>query len=596
MLNWFKKRWNFTQGENDNGRDTGALTDSLTIENLFITASEHATHGDIDSAEKYCKEILKIERWHPETHQLLAEIESAQGNYQAAIHHLEAAVHHHREPAEIYFRLGSYYQKIGQFDEALDCYRISTHYGPDRGQAFLEMGNLYKQNGEIDQAIQCYKKTIELDPSSAAAYALLGSLYHTHRQLDEALFNYREAVRLKPDFADVWNNIGNVLLATEQYRQALEPLKTAATLQPNSSKTRLNLGCAYRHLGEFESAHDEFEFVLRKEPNHFDATWFRSHLWLASEEWEKGWSAYEARFHAEGVLTFRALPYAPWKGEEPLDGKTLLVFGEQGLGDEIMFASCLPDILAQAGHCIVDCNRRLLPLFRRSFPAATVVGSDHEFTPSWLRDAPPIDYQIPIGSLPLHFRNKSSDFPSHKGYLRADPQLVRNWQQKLAELGDGLKVGISWKGGTSQTGIKNRSIPLSALIPILGKTRAKFICLQYGDCQSEIEQIEREFGIKIHYWREAIDDYDQTASLVYTLDLVITVCTAIVHLTGALGKPAWVLTPAVSEWRYLRTGETLPWYPSVKLFRQRKAGDWTSVINEVADSLDKFRVMLESCG
>ena len=250
-----------------------------------------------------------------------------------------------------------------------------------------------------------------------------------------------------------------------------------------------------------------------------------------------------------------------------------------------MFASCLQQIVDAARRCIVECSPQLEALFRRSFPGAQVYAAAPERSIPEAIKAEPIDCETPIGSLPLYLRRSAHDFPRHHGYLRADPGRVAIWRQRLSGLGSGLKVGVSWQGGTHLTRSPLRSIPLSRWSPIFAAEDTCFVSLQYGDTTAVLEELASRHGRRVAHWQEAIDDYDETAALVSALDLVISVQTAVVHLTGALGRPAWVMVPYCPEWRYGFAGESMRWYPSVRLFRQSSFGEWEPVIDAVAREL-----------
>jgi hypothetical protein len=247
-----------------------------------------------------------------------------------------------------------------------------------------------------------------------------------------------------------------------------------------------------------------------------------------------------------------------------------------------MFASCMPDLLRLGGSVILECDHRLAGLFQRSFPEARVIGSRHELIPTWLREVGQVDYHIPAGSLPGFFRKRVADFPDHQGYLRADPVKVARWRKQLDALGPGLKVGLSWRGGTRSTRRRLRSLSLTDLLPVLRVAGCRFVSLQYGDIQADLDALRQEEGIEIAYWKEAIADYDETAALCAALDFTVSVCTAVIHLNGALGRPAWVMVPAVAEWRYGEQGERMPWYPSIRLLRQPAGGDWSGVLQAIA--------------
>ncbi len=196
-----------------------------------------------------------------------------------------------------------------------------------------------------------------------------------------------------------------------------------------------------------------------------------------------------------------------------------------------------------------------------------------------------IDFHVTAGSVPRQFRRSADAFPRHNGYLRPDPGRVQYWRQRLAELGPGPKVGISWRGGMPSTSRGLRSIDLPVWAPLLRSPSIHFVSLQYGDTASELDRLLCDDGIPVHSWREPIDDLDETAALVCALDLVVSVCTAVIHLSGALGRPVWILVPSSAEWRYGAAGEAMPWYPSARLFRQRTAGQWEPVLHDVERAL-----------
>src|SRR5262249_46133410 len=192
------------------------------------------------------------------------------------------------------------------------------------------------------------------------------------------------------------------------------------------------------------------------------------------------------------------------------------------------------------------------------------------------------DYEVQAGSLPGVFRRSESAFPRHSGYLRADATRIAAWRQRLEELGGGVKVGLSWRGGSAKTRTRLRTIPIAQLAPLLGVEGCTFVSLQYGPCEAEIRDAVETLGVAIHHFPEVIPDYDETAALVSALDIVVTVCTSIVHLSGALDRQVWVLVPSVPEWRYCFRDETLPWYPSARLFRQAPGESWERTIAQIA--------------
>jgi tetratricopeptide (TPR) repeat protein len=369
-----------------------------------------------------------------------------------------------------------------------------------------------------------------------------------------------------------------------QPAQALEYFEAARQLCADDAELYDFRGSMFEELGRLPEAFADFDRALALRPDFPLAAFHRTQARILAGDFERGWDGYDLRLLGAGPIP-GADGRRRWDGA-PLAGRTIFVAREQGLGDEILFASILPDLIERAQHCIVECEPRLLALFRRSFPSATVFASPAGggLPPGAAPVAP--DYVIEFGSLPGFFRRKAGDFPPHRGYLHADPSLVEKWRERLAQLGPGLKVGLAWTGGVRKTRRALRSLALEQLLPILRVPGCRFVSLEYtAGASAAIQAFRASHGIEIAHWQEAIDDYDQTAGLACALDLVISVCTSVVDLCGALGRPAWVLAPISPEMRYGVAGESIPWYPSVRVFRQREYGQWEPVLASVAAAL-----------
>jgi tetratricopeptide (TPR) repeat protein len=369
-----------------------------------------------------------------------------------------------------------------------------------------------------------------------------------------------------------------------QPERALDCYEAARRLRDDDAELYDSRASTYQELGRLPEAFADYERALALRPDFPLALFHRSMARLLAGDFRRGWDDYELRrLNAEHATSEAGLPR--WDGS-PLAGRTLLITREQGLGDEIMYASMLPQLIAQAGRCIVECDPRLLDLLRRSFPAATFFGTvpGSRLPASIARSS--IDFAIEAGSLAGFLRREAADFPRHSGYLRADAAATARWRERLAGLGPGRRIGISWTGGVRKTRRALRSLTLEQLLPLLRIPGLRFVSLQYtADARQAVDDLRLRHGIDIAHWQEAIEDYDQTAALVSALDLTISVCTSIVHLGGALGRPVWVLAPLSPEWRYGTAGETMIWYPSVRMFRQSAYGDWAPVIERVAGEL-----------
>ncbi len=390
------------------------------------------------------------------------------------------------------------------------------------------------------------------------------------------------ASKLAPDEGIIWNNLGLCYLEAAQLDKAEACFIKALSRDPGDVTALSNLAKLYNDIAQPQKAINCAEKALRLEPRLPEANYNRGQSYLFLKRWKEGWEGYEHNLGRHQGRRERVYGQIPrWTG---VDGMTLIAYGEQGIGDEINFASCIPDLMKK-NTVIIECEERLAGLFRRSFGCDTYGTRYIKGGISWPTKYQ-IDASVAFGSLPGFYRNTDADFPGTP-YLIADPQRRLQWKVLLATLGDKPKVGITWTGGLKKTGTVKRSVALNDLLPIL-KQDATFISLQYKDAAEEIAALEAEHGIKVHQWPHATltRDYDDTAALVAELDLVITVQQSAVHLAGGLGVPTWVMLPKFSLWRYGLAGDTMPWYGSVRIYRQTQG--WVDEIAEVARDLRKY--------
>ncbi len=460
------------------------------------------------------------------------------GDYAAAETQLRSALAVRHDLAEAHFYLGLVLRKRGELEEAADSLLLATVFRPDFAEAWHYAGVVALNRGELDDAQRCIKKALLLNPVYAEAHHNLGAVCEQREQLVEAATHYKKSVGLKPDYALAYCNLAKVTLRGEfDGEAALRYIRRALDLEPSMAAVHNNLAMILQFQGRCEEALESAERALALDPAAVNTLLIRAHARLMLGQFAPGWRDYEARKQLLPTFKVRRFPYPEWEGAAPA-GHTMLVCCEQGLGDEIMFASCLPDLLRLDAQCVVECSLKLGALFRRSFPQAQIVVADQSDPDmSYLQALPHFDWRIAAGSLPIHFRNDWGDFPAHDGYLAADQCRIEYWRRKLDGLGRGLKIGIAWRGGRQNTNQARRSLTLAELAPLLGQAGAHFVSLQHTECRGEIEQMRASSGATLHHWQEAIDDYDETAALVSALDLVISVQTAVIHLGGALGRP-----------------------------------------------------------
>ncbi|HEX2827153.1 MAG TPA: tetratricopeptide repeat-containing glycosyltransferase family protein [Burkholderiales bacterium] len=466
----------------------------------------------------------------------------------------------------------------GDREAALATLKRAASLDPKSASVRAFMGVVLLQLRSLDAALDHLRIAHDTDPQNGDILKLLVETLLQSGRYQKALTICEAALRRDRAFYEAWTCLGLVYRRTHRSAEALECYERAVALNARDVDSMANRAIALSDLGRLDEALEALEAVLAVSPDHVLARFHRGLARLSQGDYAQGWPDYELRLASSDKPEIKAL--APrWEGA-PLEGRSILVRGEQGLGDQIMFASCLPELITNAASCTIECERKLVALFGRSFPEARVHAIGE--TPADARH----DFEVPLGSLPLHCRRTAQDFPRHPGYLKPDPARVREWRGKLHALGPGLKIGISWRGGTALTRVALRSIPLEGWERLFALAGVRFVSLQYTDAAAaEVAALERSGGPSIVHWPEAIDDYDETAALVAALDLTISVCTSVVHLAGAVGRPVWVLAPQAAEWRYGTRGEALPWYPSARVFRQEHPDDWDSVLRRVASEL-----------
>jgi tetratricopeptide (TPR) repeat protein len=347
----------------------------------------------------------------------------------------------------------------------------------------------------------------------------------------------------------------------------------------------VNLGLALQEYGDTEQAAACLERALELAPDDVDAHVNYAVCCLQQGRFVPGWAEYEWRWRRPHKLK-RPFKLPVWDGSA-LAGRSILVYAEQGIGDEIMFSSCIPDLCALADRVVLECEPRLAPLFSRSFPDVVVHGGYQNEPAAWLAASGGADVQLACGSLPQILRPDEAGFPGHAAYLVPDDLLVQKWRGRYAGLGDGLKVGLTWKGGGNELNRLRRSIDLVDWAPLLSFEGVEFINIQYGDCHEEIQDIQKSSGITVHDWPDAdpLRNLDDFAAQLSALDLVIAIDNSTAHLAGALGVPAWVLLSRVADWRWMLEREDSPWYPGVSLIRQTRDDDWDCVIKTASIKL-----------
>jgi Flp pilus assembly protein TadD len=472
---------------------------------------------------------------------------------------------------------------------------------PENPDALHLIGLTAHMNGRHAIALPFLEKAARLNPASAQYLYNLGVVQGMIRRPDLALLSYRAAVALDPLYPNAMGNLGNAAFEADLYEEAMAAYDQVLARNPQDANVFLARAICLFNMRRLDESRAAFAAAVQRDPGHVRAVWEQAHQLLLEGDYARGWEAYEARFANEVRSNVWRYPYPfpLWQGE-PLAGKTLLVHGEQGLGDEIMFASIYGELIAQARQVIICCQPHLAPLFRASFPQARVeaqLRADADawtrLPAGWLADAPPIDYQIPFASLGRLRRRALADFPAHAGYLRTDPAKVSAWAMQLPVRRTGeLRVGLCWAANpaleesVAARRSRKKSLTLAQLEPLFEVPGVRFISLQTREAAAQIAASPPRVRERLIDASAGLNDFTDTAALIANLDLVLSVDTSVAHLAGALNRPVWIALPWQADWRWHHLGESTEWYPSARLFRQQALNEWDGTIARLRAALE----------
>jgi tetratricopeptide (TPR) repeat protein len=477
------------------------------------------------------------------------------------------------------------YRELGDSQTGIDALVAFLTRHPDHIGAVAALGKALVAHGEVVQAKQYVERALDARPDDVSLLLAMADIrFHQHRYTDAGNLLER-AFALEPSI-HMKGRLAANLIARCKYEEGLALIDEMLEEKPEVARDVLALQTmALNYLGRHDEILPKLNEQISQQPYDPQSRFSRASINLLAEKYAEGWDDYAFR-NLEATRHLRMLPFPLWDGGS-LEGKTILIAAEQGLGDQIMFASCLPDLMAKAPHrVIVEVVDRVAPTLVRSFPQFEWVATKQDKLLEWVRDLGHVDCFILMGDLPRFFRRRREDFPAHTGYLRADAQRVAHWRAALEARGDArpVRIGVSWRGGTESTRTSIRSLGVTDLAPLVSAVEAQWVCLQYGDVAADLAAASQA-GLAMAYWPESIKDLDEFAALIQALDLVITVCNTTVHYAGGLGKQVWVMAPKVPEWRYGLRNQSMPWYPASRVWRQAEAGDWHSVLNAVAEQL-----------
>lgn len=568
--------------------------------------------AELDRARTGLQRVLALDPQHPQAREALQQLEREMCEGKPPTQAAAA-------PATEALRAVRSLLDAGDPQAAIDaCERLSAER-PDDGDVVVELHRLYRQAGDPRSGIDALQAFHARHPHDAEVAAALGCALVWAREPAAAEPLLATALERRPDDPALLAAMAEVHTDRGRHEEAAALLRRAAAVDPTVERKGMLANAlikvyAYEeagrlydeivterpalagmlegirvyslmYLGQQDEALTTLDQSIRDNPNEPTRRFPRASILLQNERYAEGWDDYALR-HLASAEHQRLLAMPEWRGE-PLTGKSLLVLAEQGLGDQVMFASCLPDLLRLGpARVVVEAIDRVAPTLARSFPGCEVVATRQDTGFDWIAGLGPIDLHVHMGDLPRYFRRSRDAFPDHRGYLAADLDRVAHWRAALDAAGrpGRPRIGLTWRGGIDQTRKGLRTVDVTQLVPLVASADADWVCLQYGDVETDLERAAAA-GAPLHYWPESIRDLDEFAALVSALDLVITVCNTTVHYAGALARPVWVMAPKVPEWRYGLRFESMPWYPSSRMFRQADHRDWDSVFAAVEQAL-----------
>jgi tetratricopeptide (TPR) repeat protein len=582
------------------------------LDALFLLGMVARQAGRNDVACEYFGQVLRCKPDYAEAHNNLGNALAALGRLDEAAASYRRAIALKPDLADAHNGLGAALTRQGKADEAVASCRQALRLRPNYALAQVNLGNALKDLGRLDDAVACYHEALRLQPDMLDAYNHLGLAHAARKEWDEALACYRRALQLQPRYFEGHVNLGNALAAAGDRDAAIASYRQALQIKPDHADTHYNLGIALADQGDFDAAVASYrralqinpgmaqawdnlghvllaqgkpaealacyEEALRRQPDFAKAHMSRALAWLRQGELERGWAEYEWRWQCEEFVlpTFRC---PRWDGS-PLAGRTILLSAEQGLGDTMHFIRYAPLVKQRGGTVIAACQKPLVPLLGscRGIDRLVAFGAD----------LPDFDVWAPLMSLPALLGTSLATIPAEVPYLFARSDLVEHWRRELGPIG-GFKVGICWQGSPGNRGDRDRSIPLAEFAALARLPGVRLVSLQKGHGTEQLPGVADQFSVIDLGSRldEASGAFMDTAAVLMSLDLVVTVDTATAHLAGALGVPVWLGLSFVADWRWLLHREDSPWYPTMRLFRQTRRGDWAGVLARMAEELTK---------
>ena len=582
-----------------------------------ILGASTAQKGMLDEAIEAYKKSISLKPDFADPYYNMANALKDQGKLNEAITVYTKALSLKPNNFKAYSNIGLVLQNQGKLDEAIVAYNKSISLNPGYAEAYSNLGITFQCQGKLDEAVEAYKKSISLKPDYAETYNNLGAALHDQRKLDEAIKIYNKALLLKPDYAEAYSNLGATLKDQDNLDQAIDAYKKAISFKPNYAEAYSNLGVALKDQGRLDDAIQAHKKSISLKSDYADAynnmgNAFRDKGMFdeAIEVYNKSISIKPEFEKAHQNLTFALLNIGRlkegldknewrwktgkflstqrhfsqplWDGKQNLNGKRILLWCEQGIGDTLNWSSCLPLVASKAEHCILECQEKLVPLLERSFPNVEVKPENRSLD----KDRDDFDFHLPTGSLYKHFIEEIIQNPKKSAYLIPDPLRVIFWKERLSSLGKGPYIGVSWKSSVVSRYRLQHYPPISEWSPVFTIPDVTFINLQYKDSTDDLVKVKDEFGVTVHNF-EDLDQYnnvDDVVALCAALDIVVTTKVTPMIFSSGVGTPTKIANWRQSLWNNILFN---PVSSSVDMFERNTGETWGKVFSLIAEDIFK---------
>jgi tetratricopeptide (TPR) repeat protein len=558
-----------------------SLRQALQLEPGFADAHNYlglafSDQDEPDEARACFQAALRLNPNFAEAHHHLGMLSLRAQQFAEARVSFEEALRLCPDFAEAHISMGVLLREQGAHDEACACFEKALNLKDDFAAAHNNLGKTLEGEGRLEEAVRCYRRALELKPRNALFLVNLANALTAQGEPDEALPFYRRAIALQPAEAAYLSNLGNALTLAGRPDESEAYCRQALRLKPDFADAYHNLSITFGARGAVERALEFSALALRLNPDHVGARNSQAMWRLQIGDFARGWEDYEWRWKKAKVSP-RDFPQPLWDGS-PLEGRTILIHAEQGLGDTLQFIRYAPLVKQRGGTVIVECPTALGQLL------AGCTGIDRLIARG--APLPPFDVHAPLLSLPRIFGTTLANVPADVPYLFADAALIEDWRRELSGVA-GVKVGIAWQGNRRFPADCMRSIPLTHFTPLAQVDGVRLFSLQKGPGREQLAAVASYLPVIDLADRldETTGGFMDTAAVMKNLDLVITSDTSIAHLAGALGIPVWVALGLGADWRFLVGREDSPWYPTMRLFRQTQMGDWDGLFERIAAEL-----------